>query len=90
MSVLTICLRTNTSIISYFCYQWEFSARAITLINRMLLIIVALTFFTVDMKVDIHIKSVKAEVVKEIIVLSSRNRIKKFRRSTNNVDQKIQ
>lgn len=56
----------------------------------MLLIIVALTFFTVDMKVNIHIKSVKAEVVKEIIVLSSRSRIKKLRRSTNNVDQKIQ
>lgn len=59
-------------------------------LNRMLLIIVALTFFTVDMKVDIHIKSVKSEVVKEIIVLSSRSRIKKLRRSTNNVDQKIQ
>lgn len=48
-----------------------FRASLVTLINRMLLIIVALTFFTVDMKVDIHIKSVKAEVVKEIIVLSS-------------------
>lgn len=56
----------------------------------MLLIIVALTFFTVDMKVDIHIKSVKAEVVKEIIVLRSRSRIQKLRRSTNTVDQKIQ
>lgn len=38
----------------------------------MLLIIVALTFFTVDMKVKKpHNKSVKAEVVKEIIVLIS-------------------
>lgn len=67
-----------------------FRASLVTLINRMLLIIVALTFFTVDMKVKKHIKSVKAEVVKEIIVLSSRSRIKKLRRSTNNVDQKIQ